>query len=211
MSAPPCRRDGPPGRWRPRHRDQACPRQRHRCASVGPAPPLRRVADVVLAHLGRSITSLGDLDIPGFYGSELRQHARRLLDSGDARGEWRALVRSEPGIGPRVRPRSSPPSPTPSAAFCDDYGPRVAYHQPGGQVLRLHPACQAIWLEARDRPADPRIPGTAQPGRCAALTRFTVRDFIVTGAIATRSSTARGPRVSPRGCASRRWPSSTRS
>jgi hypothetical protein len=28
----------------------------------------------------------------------------------------------------------------------------VAYHQPGGQVLRLHAACQAIWLEERDRP-----------------------------------------------------------
>ena len=41
-------------------------------------PSLRRVAGVLLAHLGRSITSLGDLDIPGFYGSELRQHARRL-------------------------------------------------------------------------------------------------------------------------------------
>jgi hypothetical protein len=28
----------------------------------------------------------------------------------------------------------------------------VAYHQPGGQVLRLHAACQAICLEERDRP-----------------------------------------------------------
>jgi hypothetical protein len=60
------------------------------------------VAGVLLAHLGRSITSLGDLDIPGFYGSELRQHARRLLDGGDVRGEWLALVRSEPGFGPLV-------------------------------------------------------------------------------------------------------------
>jgi hypothetical protein len=42
-------------------------------------PSLRRVAGVMLVHLGRSITSLGDLDIPGFYGSELRQHARQLL------------------------------------------------------------------------------------------------------------------------------------
>jgi hypothetical protein len=28
----------------------------------------------------------------------------------------------------------------------------VAYHQPGGRVLRLPAACQAIWLEERDRP-----------------------------------------------------------
>jgi hypothetical protein len=42
---------------------------------------------MLLAHLGRSITSLGDLDIPGSYGSELCQRARQLLDSGDTRGE----------------------------------------------------------------------------------------------------------------------------
>jgi hypothetical protein len=63
---------------------------------------LRRVAEVLLAHLGRSITSLGDLDIPGFYGRELRQRARRLFDGSDARGEWLALVRSEPDVGPLV-------------------------------------------------------------------------------------------------------------
>jgi hypothetical protein len=106
----------------------------------------------LLAHLGRSITSLGDLDIPGFYGSELRQHARRLLDSGDARGEWLALVQSKPGVGPRVPTTVIAPEPDALCSLCDDYGPRVAYHQPGGQVLRLHPACQAIWLEERDRP-----------------------------------------------------------
>jgi len=114
-------------------------------------PSLRRVAGVLLAHLGQSITSLGDLDIPGFYGSELRQHARRLLDSGDARGEWLALVRSEPGVGPRVPTTVIAPEPDGLCSLCDDYGPRVAYHQPGGQVLRLHAACQAIWLEERDR------------------------------------------------------------
>ena len=115
-------------------------------------PSLRRLAGVLLANLGRSITNLGDLDIPGFYGSELRQHARRLLDGGDARGEWLALVRSEPGVGPsRADPWSSPP-PDALSSLCDDYGPRVAYHQPGGRVLRLHAACQAIWLEERDRP-----------------------------------------------------------
>jgi hypothetical protein len=38
----------------------------------------------------------------------------------------------------------------------------VAYHQPAGKVLRLHAACQAIWLEERDRAGDPSIPGTAR-------------------------------------------------
>ena len=107
-------------------------------------PSLRRVAGVLFAHLGQSITSLGDLDVPGFYGSELRQHARRLLDSGDARGEWLALVRSEPGVGPRVPTTVIAPEPDGLCSLCDDYGPQVAYHQPGGQVLRLHAACQAI-------------------------------------------------------------------
>ena len=115
-------------------------------------PSLRRVAGVLLAHLGRSITSLGDLDIPGFYGSELRLHARRLLDGGDALGEWLALVRSAPGVGPLVPTTVIAPEPDALCSLCDDYGTRVAYHQPGGQVLRLHAACQAIWLEERDRP-----------------------------------------------------------
>jgi len=110
------------------------------------------VAGVLLAHLGQSITSLGDLDIPGFYGSELRQHARRLLDSGAARGEWLALVRSEPGVGPLVPTTVIAPQPDALCRLYDDYGPRVAYHEPGGQVLRLHAACQAIWLEKRHRP-----------------------------------------------------------
>jgi hypothetical protein len=115
-------------------------------------PSLRRAAGVLLAHLGRSIASLGDLDIPGFYGSEVRLHARHLLDGGDAPGEWLALVRSEPGVGPRVPTTVIAPDPDALCSLCDDYGPRVAYHQPGGHVLRLHAACQAIWLEERDRP-----------------------------------------------------------
>jgi len=73
-------------------------------------------------------------------------------DGGDARGEWLALVRSEPGVGPRVPTTVIAPEPDALCSLCDDYGPRVAYHQPGGQVLRLHAACQAIWLEERDRP-----------------------------------------------------------
>jgi len=105
---------------------------------------------VLLAHLGRSVTSLGDLNIPGFYGSELRHHARRLLDGGDVRGEWLALVRA--GVGPRVPTTVIAPEPDGLCSLCDDFGPRVAYHQPGGQVRRLHAACQAIRLEERDRP-----------------------------------------------------------
>ena len=111
-------------------------------------PSLRRVAGVLLAHLGRSVTSLGDLNIPGFYGSELRHHARRLLDGGDVRGEWLALVRA--GVGPRVPTTVIAPEPDASAASAN-YGPRVAYHQPGGEVLRLHAAFQAIRLKERDR------------------------------------------------------------
>ena len=38
------------------------------------------------------------------------------------------------------------------ASLAGDYGPRLAYHQPGGQVLRLHAACLAIWLEENDKP-----------------------------------------------------------
>ena len=79
------------------------------------------------------------------------QHARQLLDGGDARGEWLALVRSEPGVGPLVPTTVIATEPDALCSLCDDYGPRVAYHQPGGQVLRLHAACQAIWLEERDR------------------------------------------------------------
>ena len=44
------------------------------------------------------------------------------------------------------------PEPDALCSLCDEYGPRVAYDQPGGHVLRLHAACQAIWLEERDRP-----------------------------------------------------------
>jgi hypothetical protein len=90
--------------------------------------------------------------VPGFYGSELRQHARRLLDGGDVPGERLALVRSEPGIGPRVPTTVIAPEPDALCSLCGVYRPRVAYHQPDGQVLRLHAACQAIWLEERDRP-----------------------------------------------------------
>jgi len=82
-----------------------CRRFRDReSAPLGPAPSLRRVAGVSLAHLGRSITNLGDLAIPGFYGSELRHHARRLLGrrrrsrqvlathSKHGRARWKAMM-----------------------------------------------------------------------------------------------------------------------
>jgi hypothetical protein len=109
------------------------------------------MAGVLLADLGRSITSLGDLDIPGFYGSELRQRARQLLEGADARGEWLALFRSEPGVAPLVPATVIATAPDALCSLCDDYGQGVAYHQPGGRVRRLHAACQAIWLEERDR------------------------------------------------------------
>jgi hypothetical protein len=37
----------------------------------------------------------------------------------------------------------------------------VAYHQPGGQVLRLHAAVKRSGSRSAIAPADPRIPGTA--------------------------------------------------
>jgi hypothetical protein len=116
----------------------------HTCVLRWDRPPsLRRVAGVLLAHLG-------------FWGSELRQRARQFLDNSDARGEWLALFLSEPGVPPRVPTTIIATEPDALCSLCDDYGPRVAYHRPGGRALRLHAACQAIWLEERDRPADPR-------------------------------------------------------
>ena len=41
---------------------------------------------------------------------------RRLLDGSDARGEWLALIQSEPGIGRLVPTMVIAPDPTPSAA-----------------------------------------------------------------------------------------------
>jgi hypothetical protein len=132
-------------------------------------PSLRRVAEVLLAHLARSITSLGDLDTPGFYGSELRHHARRLLDGGDVRGEWLALVRSEPGVGPRVPTTVIAPEPDALCSLCDE-------RSPSG----LPPARWAGPSTARGMSSDlargagspPLTPGSQAQltaGRCAAL------------------------------------------
>jgi len=120
-------------------------------------PSLRRVAGVLLAHLGRSITSLGDLDIPGFYGSELRQQARRLLDSGDARGEWLALVRSEPASVLSYRPRSSPLSPTCSAASATITVPEWPTTSPVAGPLTARSVSSDL---ARGAGSPPLIPGS---------------------------------------------------
>jgi hypothetical protein len=131
-------------------------------------PSLRRVAGVLLAHLGRSITSLGDLDIPGFYGSELRQHARRLLHGGDAPGEWLALVRSEPGVGPRVPTTVIAPEPDGLGSLCDDYGPEWPTTSPVGKSFDCTRHVKRSGSRSGIAPADPRTPGTAHARPSAA-------------------------------------------
>ena len=126
-------------------------------------PSLRRVAAVLLAHLGRSITSLGDLDILGFYGSELRQQARRLLDSGDARGEWLALVRSEPGVVLSYRPRSSPPNATPSAASATTTVPEWPTTCPMGGSFDCTRRVKRSGSRSGIAPADPRNRHRSRP------------------------------------------------
>jgi len=112
---------------------------------------LCQVAELLLAHLGRVVTALGDLEIPGVYGSEVRQRARLLLDGVETRREWLALFPGKRGVAPFV-PRTVIATAADSVCdLCDDYGPQVAHHQGDGRILRLHAACQAIWLEECDR------------------------------------------------------------
>ncbi len=115
-------------------------------------PSPRWIADVLLPCLGTPVASLGDLEIPGFYGSDLRQRARQLVEDRHATGgEWFALFSSRAGVGPLVPSTVIATVPDALCDLCDDYGPKVTYHQRGGWVLRLHAACQAICLEEHDR------------------------------------------------------------
>ena len=122
----------------------------------------------MLAHLGRSITRLGDLTIPGFYGSELRQHARQLLDGSDARGEWLALVRSEPGVGPLVPTTVIAPEPDAPAASATITVPEWPTTSPVGRSFDCTRHVKRSGSRSAIAPADPRH--RSRPAdRCVAL------------------------------------------
>jgi hypothetical protein len=110
-------------------------------------PSLRRVAGVLLAHLGRSITSLGDLDIPG---STARFASAPVgLDGCDARASGSRLSGRRASVL-AYRPRSSPPGRRPLQPL-RRLQPRVPTTSPVGRsfdcTLRVK-----NWLEERDRP-----------------------------------------------------------
>jgi hypothetical protein len=81
----------------------------------------------------------------------LRTKVRALMGSG-------ALPSAPPVIhragqapdGDRARMTLDNPRPEP-CAICNEPGPPIAYFWPGGLVVRVHAACDALWKQERTR------------------------------------------------------------
>ena len=141
--------------------------------------------------------------------------AGTALDGGDARGEWLALVRSEPGVGPRVPTTVIAPEPDGSLQ------PLRRLRSPSG----LPPARWAGPSTARGVSSDlargagspPLIPGSQAPltpghplRRPHAFSRGCATPLPPARSATAHFDSTRAAGFTE-GCAARRWPSSTRS
>jgi len=101
-------------------------------------PSLRRVSEILHAHVGEPVRAVGDLLISGFYGAELRPHIREMLRDGRfPRALPPAIQRAEAG---RVTPTSIVigTAPEETCDLCGDYGPHMSYPRAADRGLRMH-------------------------------------------------------------------------
>jgi hypothetical protein len=81
----------------------------------------------------------------------LRAKIRELMASGVLPSAPPVIERAGRGTeGDRARmvvdnPRAEP------CAICGDSGPAISYFWPGGVVVHVHAACDAIWKQERER------------------------------------------------------------
>jgi hypothetical protein len=84
---------------------------------------------------------------------DLRAKIRELIASGVLPGDPPSIKRPVDMLSNR-RTRSLIGAPLREpCAICGDEGPQVSYFSVGGQVVRVHAACDALWKQEQSGPA----------------------------------------------------------
>jgi hypothetical protein len=79
--------------------------------------------------------------------SELRAKTRALIDSGALPPMLPAFEHIAPGQPPRVTKMVVGTQAGEHCLVCEELGPQVSYTYPGGKIVRLHAACDAMWQQ----------------------------------------------------------------
>lgn len=81
--------------------------------------------------------------------AELHAKIRGLMASGALPRVLPAAERIPPGQSSRVTQIVVGTQPNEHCLVCEESGPQVSYTYPGGKVVRLHAACDALWQQER--------------------------------------------------------------
>ena len=81
--------------------------------------------------------------------SDLRAKIRELMASGTLPSSPPVIERAgRASEGERGRMTVDSPRPEP-CTICDEAGPTISYFWPGGLMIRVHAACDALWKQER--------------------------------------------------------------
>lgn len=82
---------------------------------------------------------------------ELRARIRELLRSGELPRVLPAAQQVPPGSPFRTAQIQVGRVSGAACLACGDADPQITYTYPDGRVVRLHPACDAVWQQERER------------------------------------------------------------